>query len=174
MSNNNTFTVKFRRRREGVTDYRARLRLLKSGKPRLVIRRSLKNISAQVIAYSGAGDKVIVSAHSKELEKFGWKANRGNIPAAYFVGLLAGKKAISKNVKEAVLDIGPAVSTKGSRIYAALKGAVDAGLDVPHNKEALPDEKRIKGEHISLYLKNNINPAETEKIFESVKAKIIG
>ena len=70
---------------------------------------------------------------------------------------------MKKSINNAVLDIGLNVSTKGSRIYAALKGAIDSGLKIPHNKDILPDEKRIKGNHIS---------ADIEKMFDSVKAKI--
>src|SRR3989338_5237792 len=122
MSKNNTFTVRFRRRRDGITDYRKRLKILKSEKPRLVVRKSLSNVLVQFAEYDAKGDKVLLSAHSKELAKLGWNGNRGNIPAAYLTGLLAGKKALKKSINEAVLDIGLNVSTKGSRIYAALKG----------------------------------------------------
>ena len=81
--NNNTFTVRFRRRREGVTDYRKRLKILKSEKPRLIVRKSLNNVVVQFAEYDMKGDKVMLSAHSKELAKLGWSGNRGNIPAAY-------------------------------------------------------------------------------------------
>jgi hypothetical protein len=51
-------------------------------------------------------------------------------------------------VKEAILDVGLNPPVKGSKIYAALKGAIDAGIKVPHDPEILPDEARISGEHI--------------------------
>lgn len=154
--------IPYKRKAKGRTNYKKRLNLLKSGKPRLVVRKSLKNVTVQIVSYSQGGDKVLVSAHSRELLKLGWKRYRKNIPAAYLTGLLCGVKAKGK-VKEAVLDSGIYESTKGSLVYAALKGAVDAGLNVPHGEELLPDEKRLKGEHIKA----------TEE-FDKVKAKILG
>jgi len=154
--------IKFKRRMERKTNYRKRLALIKSGKARLVIRKSLSNISVQLINFNPNGDQTVVSAVSTELKKFGW-TKTGNIPAAYLTGLLAGKKAKEKNVKEAVLDLGIQTSTKGSRIYAALKGVLDAGVNVPHSKDILPSEDRINGKHIS---------EEIAKQFDEVKKKI--
>lgn len=154
--------IKFKRRMERKTNYRKRLALIKSGKVRLVIRKSLSNISVQLINFNPNGDQTLASAVSTELKKFGW-TKTGNIPAAYLTGLLAGKKAKEKNVKEAVLDLGIQTSTKGSRIYAALKGVLDAGVNVPHSKDILPSEDRINGKHIS---------EETAKQFDDVKKKI--
>jgi hypothetical protein len=90
----------------------------------------------------------VASAISTELSDHGWTAGTGNIPAAYLTGFLAGLRAKNRGVKEAILDVGLNPPVKGSRVYAALKGAVDAGLDVPHSPEILPDESRISGEHI--------------------------
>jgi len=88
-----TRVVPHRRRRQGRTDYRKRLRLLKSGKPRLVVRRFLNSVQCQVISYEKTGDKTIASASSLDLKKAGWKAHAGNIPAAYLVGFLCGLRA---------------------------------------------------------------------------------
>jgi large subunit ribosomal protein L18 len=154
--------IKFKRRMERKTNYRKRLALLKSGKVRLVIRKSLSNISVQLVNFNPSGDQTVASAVSSELKKFGW-TKTGNIPAAYLTGLLAGKKAKEKNVKEAILDLGVQTSTKGSRIYAALKGVIDAGIDIPHSKDILPSEDRINGKHIS---------EEISKQFDDVKKKI--
>lgn len=145
------YTVEYRRKREGKTDYRKRMKLLAAKKPRLVIRKSLKNLLMQVIEYSSKGDIVIVSAHSRDIVKLGWKANLNSIPACYLCGYLLGKKALQKKIPECILDMGMQTSIKGNAIYAALKGAVDAGLKIPCSKEIFPDEKRIKGEHISAY-----------------------
>ena len=65
------YVVPHKRRREGKTDYRKRLKLLKSKKPRLVVRKSLKHVRAQIIKYSPKGDETLVSATSEELKKFG-------------------------------------------------------------------------------------------------------
>ena len=192
MAQNSRYRVPPRRRREGKTDYKARRALVLSGKPRLVTRSSLKNVVVQIIVAKPNGDEVLAVAHSKELtEKYGWKASAGNVPAAYLTGLLCGLKAKSKGVSEAILDIGLIAPTKGSKIFAALNGVVDAGIDVPHDEEKIVKE-RAKGEHIakygkslgvgsevysakfSKYLKQDLAPEKLPEHFAKVKADIIG
>ncbi|MBI2106329.1 50S ribosomal protein L18 [Candidatus Woesearchaeota archaeon] len=134
----------YNRRRKGKTDYRKRIILLKSRIPRLVIRKSLNNIELQLVSYDKEGDKILVSAHSNQLKKLGWNHHRGNLSSAYLTGLIIGKKAKTKNISKAVLDIGFRRSISGSVIYAALKGAIEADLNVPHSKEIFPDDKRIE------------------------------
>jgi len=152
MAKNSRYCAPFRRRREGKTDYKARKAFLLSGKPRLVARNSVNNVLAQMIVAKPRGDEVLVSAQSRELtRKYGWKAPRGNLPAAYLTGLLCGLKAKARGIDEAILDIGLYPPTKGSRVFAVLKGVIDAKVDVPHSEEKLPDEKRINGEHIVKY-----------------------
>jgi len=146
------YRVKLRRRREGKTDYQARKALVVSGKPRLVARNSLKNASAQVVIAKPHGDEVLAAAHSNELKKFGWNGSTGNVPSTYLTGLLCGLRAKKKGVSEAVLDIGLIPPTKGSKLFAALSGFLDAGLDVPHKEEKLGKE-RTNGVHIALYAK---------------------
>lgn len=128
----------FRRKSEGKTSYRNRLRLLVSRKPRLVIRKSLNNVLFQITEYSDKGDKILISAHSNQLKKIGWNGHKGNMASAYLTGLICGLKAKSKNIKEAVLDLGLSPSIKGSVLYAGLKGAVDSGLLIPHSSEVFP------------------------------------
>jgi large subunit ribosomal protein L18 len=191
MKESPTYAVRYRRKRVGKTDYKTRLKLLSGGQKRLVIRRSLKNIWMQIIEFSPAGDKVLVSAHSHEIKKLGWKGGLNNLPAAYLCGLLLGKKAKAKKITSAVLDIGLSVSVKGTVWYAALKGVVDAGVSVPHAKEVLPDDKRIKGEHIAAwakklkdqpdkynrifnkYIKAGIQPENLPAHLEEIKKKVI-
>ncbi|MBI5398006.1 50S ribosomal protein L18, partial [Candidatus Woesearchaeota archaeon] len=144
-----TRTVQHRRKRTGRTDYKKRLAILKSEQPRLVIRKSLKHITAQLVEYHPDGDRIIASAHSRDLAKMGWKGYTANTSAAYLVGLLIGKRASQKKIKNAVLDIG--LATKGSKIFAAVKGAVDGGLDIPHNHAILPKDERIRGGHVVNY-----------------------
>lgn len=152
MAKNSRYCAPFRRRKEKKTDYKARKAFLLSGKPRLVARSSLNNIIAQVVVAKPGGDEVLVSAHSRELaKKYGWKASRGNLPAAYLTGFLCGLKAKAEGINEAILDIGLYRPSKGARIFAVLKGVLDAKVDVPHSEEKLPDEKRTKGEHIVKY-----------------------
>ncbi|MBW2971313.1 50S ribosomal protein L18 [Candidatus Woesearchaeota archaeon] len=192
MKKHKRYTVGFRRKREGKTNYRRRLKLVKGRKLRLVVRPSSKNIVVQLVEYNEAGDRVIVSAHSKEIVKMGWKANCGNLPTAYLVGLLVGKKSAAKGLKDAVLDIGMGSPVNSSRYFAALKGAVDAGLDIRHSEEVLPSDDRISGKHIadyakqlvkekevynkrfSSYLKKNLKPEELEKHFKDIKVKVEG
>jgi len=145
------YKVRFRRRREGKTDYRKRLALLKSGLPRMVVRKTNRYIIVQFVRFKPEGDDMIAYAISKELQKYGWHYGGKNTPAAYLTGFLAALKAKKAGVSKAILDIGRFPSTKGSRLYAALKGVLDAGVEVPHSPEVLPDEGRIRGEHIATW-----------------------
>lgn len=192
MSQNNTYNLQFKRKREGRTFQKRRIRLLMSNKPRFVVRKSLKGLQVSVIEYSAKGDKVLLTINSSALNKLGWKADKGNVPSGYLIGLLAGKKALERGVKEATLDIGHSAPTKGSRMYAALAGAIDSGLKIPHDAGILPTKERISGEHManyaqmlkndqqryerhfSNYIKKGINPADIVKHFNEVKGKING
>mgnify|MGYP001608417679 CR=1 FL=1 len=141
------YAVHFRRRREGRTDYASRLALLKSGKTRLVVRRTNRYVIAHFAEFDEKGDKTIATATSKELSKYGF-AGKSNTPSAYLTGLLCGKLAQKKGVKEAVLDIGRHDATKGSVLFAALKGASDSGIKIPYSDGILPDENRLEGKHL--------------------------
>ena len=68
--------------------------------------------------------------------------------------MLFATKAKKAQQDSAVLDIGLNRATQGARVFAALKGAVDAGLDIPYGEEILPSDERIKGAHIAAYNKN--------------------
>ncbi|MCD6226510.1 MAG: 50S ribosomal protein L18 [Candidatus Aenigmarchaeota archaeon] len=161
------YILPLKRRKEKKTNYNRRLKLLLSKKPRLVVRKSLKYTYAQIIKYKKDADQTMVSCSSKDLLKFGWNGSCSNVPAAYLTGFLIGKKAVKNKIKSAVLDVGLQSCTKGGKIYAVLKGAIDAGLNIPKSEkteEMFPSEDRIKGKHIK--------DKEIEKIFNSVKAKI--
>jgi large subunit ribosomal protein L18 len=97
--------IPYRRKREGRTDYLHRLKLLKGKRPRLVVRRSLKNLLVQLVEFNPDGDKVISSTTSKELQKQGLKGSLKNIPAAYLTGVLAGTKLKKIKVNEVVPDL---------------------------------------------------------------------
>ncbi len=153
----------FRRRKEGKTDYKKRLKLLSSGKPRLVVRVTGRNVIVQIIEYVLEGDKTQVSAVSSELKAFGWSAYTKNIPSAYLTGLLCAKRAAKKKISSVILDIGLHTPAKGSRVFAVLAGAVDGGLEIPHEKNVLPVESRLNGSHID---------EKTKSAFEKAKAKI--
>lgn len=160
----------FRRRREGKTDYKYRLRLLLSGKPRLVVRLSLRYVQAQLVEYGAEGDRVLAAVLSKELRRLDWQYACDNTPAAYLTGLLLGKRAVQLGIKEAVLDMGLCTSTKGARVYAVVRGVRDAGLHVPCNESMFPSEQRIRGEHIAAHLPRFKDLPQT---FERIKECIL-
>ena len=166
MAETSNYKVPFRRRREQKTDYQQRLKLVKSGKPRAVIRTSNQHTRAHLAHYKREGDENEAQTLSKELEEYGWEHNTGNLPAAYLTGYLTGMKADSE---EAILDIGLREQKTGGRIFAALKGMIDAGLDIPAGEKVFPEEGRIRGEHIEEMKDSNI----TEN-FEEVKENIEG
>ncbi len=160
------YKVRFRRAREGKTDYRARKQLIISRKPRLVVRKSLKNTNIQLVIPGTEGDSTLVSANTVELKKYGFTGT-GNLPSAYLTGLLLGYRAKKTGHEEAILDLGLCHATKGGRIYAALKGAVDSGLEIPHDPEIFPVDERITGKSIDKFRKSSISAQ-----FESAKQKI--
>ena len=145
------YKLPMRRRREVRTDYHQRLRLLKSGKPRLVARKSNKHVRAQLVTTGPSGDETEASAQSGDLEAYGWEAPTGNLPSAYLTGFLAGSRALDAGITEAVVDIGLNSPTPGSKVFAVQEGAIDAGLDVPHNESVFADWDRTRGAHIAEY-----------------------
>lgn len=186
-----TYVVPFRRRGEFVTNYRKRLAALKSRLPRLVVRKSTRSVVVQLVAFEPAADRVIAGVHSNELKGYGWSP-RANIPTAYLAGLLCAMKAKKAKLKDmrAILDVGLATTTKGSFAFAALKGALDGGLDVAHSCEF--DESRIGGAHITgyaaklkkkseeayrrqfgAYVKAGIDPEKLGILFDSAKERIL-
>jgi len=199
------YQVKFKRRREGRTDYYARRRLTfqdknkyNTPKYRLIVRLSNKDITCQ-IAYSRIqGDKVVCAAYSHELPKFGVKTGLTNYAAAYCTGLLIARRILQKlgldslysgctevtgdeyNVEalddgpgafRCFLDVGLNRTTTGARVFGALKGAVDGGLNIPHSTRRFPgynaEEKKLDAEvhrqHIfGLHVANYMRVLEEE------------
>ncbi|MEW6035155.1 MAG: 50S ribosomal protein L18 [Candidatus Micrarchaeota archaeon] len=156
-----SFRVYFRRRREGKTNFAKRLALVKSGKTRMVVRRSNKGVLVQFVDFDPKGDRTLLTVSGTHLLKlYKWPAKR-NVWTAYLAGLMAGKMAQKKGVKEFVLDMGMYVPSKGSVIFAAQKGAADSGLSTLFDKEKVPEGKLS-------------NPPEKYKdMFGQVKSKII-
>jgi large subunit ribosomal protein L18 len=157
------YRVPFRRRREGRTDYRHRAHTLRAGVPRAVVRKTLNQTLVQLVVADATGDRVIASARSFDLREFGWSAGAGNVPAAYLTGLLAGRRAKTNGITDAVLDIGLHKPSKGGRVFAALQGLLDAGLTIPHGEDIAPSAERIRGDHIG---------EAVTKIFADVKKKL--
>ena len=78
---------------------------------------------------------------------------------------MAGKKALSKGITDAILYSGTRRYT--DRMAAALKGVIDAGVNVPSDEETFPADERISGEHLKV--KNDIASVKS-KIDSEVKA----
>jgi len=183
------YRVAYRRRREYKTDYQARRILAVSEHPRFVVRVSNKGILAQIVKAEIIGDKVLTQATSNELvSKYGWQASGKSIPAAYLLGLIAGHKAVKEGIETAYLDLGLRRPTKGSKIFAVVKGAIDAGLNIPCDSDIIPTPERINGGHIakyaqvidpesyeenfSEYLRKGLRPESLPEHFEEMKKKI--
>ncbi len=184
------YRLAYRRRREAKTDYKARRIMATSGKTRFVVRPSNKNIIVQLITAKIEGDIVHAQINSSDLIKYGWLGGKKNTSAAYLLGLITGRKAISLGIEQAILDIGLVRPTKGSKIFAAVKGAQDAGLEIPCDSDIIPDIRRISGNNIadfsksfedlneyekkfSGYLKRGIKPQELPEHFETIKESIL-
>lgn len=141
----------------------------------MICRKSLHNITCQIATFSENGDRVVCSAHSRELVKKGWTGSRKSIPAAYLTGLLLANKAKKAKISEAIFDIGLFHAVNGSKLYAALAGALDGGLKIPHSKDCLPPAERLSGSHISAYsdhLKKK-DPASHKKHFHTTDATAV-
>lgn len=139
-----------KRRRQYKTNYSKRLILLKSNYARLVVRKTNKYMILQIIESKYAQDSVKYSINTKELLKHGWpdsrKGSLKSLSACYLGGLLLGKK--SDKIKKVILDTGLIPNTKGSRIYAVVKGVADSGIEINYDEKVLPSQDRIEGKHI--------------------------
>ena len=146
------YSTILRRLREEKTNYKKRKLLLMSRRDFVTVQISNENTLVQIHKPQLTGDKVISSAHSRFLLKKGWQGSRKNVPAAYLTGYLAGKKALSQGTKDVILYSGTRRYTQ--RMAAALKGVIDAGLQVPADEELLPAQDRINGAHLKI--KNDV------------------
>jgi len=142
-----------RRLREEKTNYKKRGTMLMGKRDFITVNITNQNTQVQVLTPGMTGDKVIASAHSRYLLEKGWKGSRKSVPAAYLTGYLAGKKAIGKGAKNAIMYTGTRRFTQ--RMAAALKGLIDAGLEVPADPESFPADERINGEHLTV--KNEVS-----------------
>ena len=124
--------------------------MLRGGVPRAIVRVSNTQVVCQLAQFDPEGDRIVASVSGSNLTTYGWPAGAStkSIPACYVAGYALGKSALSAGHDSAILDIGLAASSPGNRIFAALKGMVDAGLEVPHGDNVLPSEARINGVHI--------------------------
>jgi len=143
------YIATLKRIREGKTDYRKRKAILVGRHVFASIRISNENVIVQITKAEVKGDRVLASAHSRELLKYGWKGSRKSMPACYLVGLLAGKKAKAKGIDSCIIYTGLRGFT--SRIAACTKGLIDAGLNIPVDEDSLPSEDMVMGKHIVDY-----------------------
>jgi len=192
------FQVKYRRRREGKTDYQARRRMIiqdknkyNSPRYRMVVRITNKDVICQIVRSKIVGDETICCAYAHELPKFGIKYGLTNYSACYATGLLCARRLLKKlgiddayegqteidgemflvehedgpRPFTAVLDVGLVRTTTGNRVFGALKGAVDGGLNIPHSEKRFPGydregkdfdaethKKYIFGGHVAEYM----------------------
>lgn len=166
------FRVKYKRRRQCKTNYPKRIRLVaqykdKYGTPkyRLVVRKTNRDIIAQIISSDMTHDKCHVSAYAHELKDYGIEVGFTNYAAAYCVGLLLARRLLTKFQKDnegndnidgdfyldddsfkANLDTGLVRCTTGANIFGVLKGAVDGGLNIPHNTRRFPGSSYEEGD----------------------------
>ncbi|KAL6062899.1 60S ribosomal protein L5 [Balamuthia mandrillaris] len=219
------YQVKYRRRREGKTDYRARRKLIiqaknkyNTPKYRLVVRFTNKDVICQIVMAKLSGDVVLTAAYSHELKRYGLPCGLTNYSSAYATGLLLARRHLTKlglaakyegktevtgedwnyNREElgdgpkpfrALLDVGLAKTSTGSRIFAALKGAIDGGIDVPHSEKRFAGysaegkslnaevlRKYLLGGHVAEYMRSlqDSDPEKYQKQFSQYVAAKIG
>lgn len=166
-----------------------------SKKYRLVVRRTNAKVITQIIFSTMTGDRVLCAADSTELKGFGLTAGLTNYSAAYATGLLLARRLLKqvgladsygtnssvdgeyyvaeeegdKRPFKALLDVGLARTTTGARLFGALKGACDGGVNVPHNTKRFPGYTRAQLKQI--VNKRGKSTGETEQIEASFDAK---
>jgi len=97
------YQVKYRRRREGKTDYYARRRLVvqdknkyNTPKYRMIVRFTNKDITCQIAYARIEGDVIVCAAYAHELPRYGVKVGLTNYAAAYCTGLLLARRILQK------------------------------------------------------------------------------
>merc|ERR1711902_356483 len=163
-------------------------------KYRMIVRSSNTDICCQIAYARLEGDIVICAAYSHELPRYGVKVGLTNYAAAYCTGLLLARRVLTKfsldtvyegntsvdgsmfcvedqdgspGAFRACLDVGLARTSTGAKVFAALKGAVDGGLDIPHSEKRFPGydseskelnadvhRAHIFGQHVADYMRS--------------------
>jgi len=158
--------VQKRRRREGKTDYLKRLKLLRSGKPRILFRRTNSYIISQYIESVEAKDKIIISIDSRKLLDYGWpedfKGSLKSIPASYLTGYLIGKQIKAKKLKTPIVDLGMIQALHKTKVYAFIKGLIDSGIEINCKEEAFPEQDRIQGKNLKSDFSNKFNEIKSQ------------
>ncbi len=150
-----------RRKRERKTDYLRRLKLLKSGLPRVVFRKTNRYIISQYIESEAAQDRVIFGFTSKDLLRYGWpeklKGSLKSLVASYLLGYLTGKKILKDKLEKPIIDLGMIRSIKKSKVFAFINGLIESGVEINCSSENFPNKEKRE---------------EVLKIIEEVKSKI--
>tara|TARA_Y100000310_G_C20674885_1_gene812425 strand:+ start:1442 stop:1915 length:474 start_codon:yes stop_codon:yes gene_type:complete len=154
--------MKNKRRIKGNTDYKARINLLKSGKARIVFRKTNKYIIGQYIKSKEAKDSVVLGVTSKNLLEYGWPESKlgslKSLTASYLTGFLLGNKILKTDEVEGIFDLGLLRSIAKSRPYAFLKGVFDSGVKIKVEGKMFPDEEKLKKENVDFdKIKENIS-----------------
>ncbi|BCS92092.1 50S ribosomal protein L18 [Metallosphaera sp. J1] len=172
MAQGPNYKVKFRRRREGKTNYYRRYTYVLNRTDRVVVRLTNKYVIVQFMKFDPKGDVTVAAAHSRELEKFGWKGDENNSTACYLTGYLAGLRAKKSGMTMANADIGLFTPTKGARIFYALKGVIDSGVKVPMGDVGVSNE-RITGKHVAEYAQKleQEDPEKYRRLFSRYLAR---
>ncbi|KAF6030309.1 hypothetical protein EB796_011389 [Bugula neritina] len=151
------------------------------------------NVLYSQVAYAKIeGDVIVCAAYAHELPRYGLKVGLTNYAAAYCTGLLLARRLLQKykldglyagqeevdgdeyNVEalddqpgpfRAFLDVGLVRTTTGARVFGAMKGAADGGIDIPHGVKRFPGydaesgefdaethRKHIMGGHVAAYM----------------------
>jgi len=165
-----------KRKLEKKTDYKQRLILLKSKTPRFIVRKTNKYLIMQIVESDKAQDTVKLGIITKDLIKYGWPEDKSgslkSLTASYLGGYLIGKKLEKDN--SVILDMGLNPNTKGSRIYAAVKGLSDAGIKINYGKEIVPSEKMIEGKNKDILTKVKKNIEQNLALSPKVQKKTKG
>lgn len=140
-----------KRIRQHKTNYRKRAAILVGRHHFITVKVTNQNVLTRLLDPDINGDKVLATAHSRELVKQGWNGSLNSLPACYLTGILLGKKCLEKNFDSGVLYTGMNPFT--SRVAACLKGIVDAGVHVPASEDSFPEQDRLDGNHIADYAK---------------------
>ena len=156
-----------RRRIEGKTDYANRVRLLKGETPRVVFRKTNKYIIAEYVTSHEAQDKIEIGMTSKNLKKFGWPdefdGSLKSVPASYLTGFLMGKEIAKKKLATPIVDVGMIRTISKNKVFAFIKGLIDAGMKIKCSKEKFPEEERIEGKNLK---------KDFTKTFKEIKLKL--
>ncbi len=152
----------YRRRKEMKTNYAKRLSLLKSKTNRLVLRLSNTYCNLEYVLHNPKGDLIKFSISSKSIKKFGWNKGFKSLPACYLTGYLFGKEINKLKLEQnLILDLGLQHAFPKGRIFATVKGAIDADIKLSVDEKMIPSEDRISGKHIN-----------AEELFKKVKTAI--